>query len=168
MRTSTILTLAAALTAHLTTSLTIPGNSTDIYRITESGIARRDMPAAEKTGYLIFSNGCFASGSGFPQCRDLYTFKWGKENDYNSCYDDPAPFQSACKMSTDSRDVKTPLGTAKWEAYDNCEKRALKGTLMGDDFIYFCWDHDHSFTENCGFTWSSHAILKCDMIYQKP
>lgn len=59
------------------------------------------------------------------------------------------------------------MGKAQREAYDNCENKALKGTLSIDTFIYFRWDHDRYFTENCGTTWASHAVLKCDTIYYK-
>lgn len=174
---SILMSLALALTASITTAIPYPttlttSKATLSRKAPQPGlIARDDIPNEEKIGYLIFSHGCFSSGSGFPQCRDLYTMKWGEEGDYESCNDDSvdSAFEEFCDIKgSDEVKVDTPMGEGIWQPdADHCGKgggpEGFIVTAMDDTSAsaYECVRDDYQFTENCGFTWASHSYMKC-------
>ncbi|EPS31255.1 hypothetical protein POX_h09551 [Penicillium oxalicum] len=174
---SILISLIAALTAPLVTAVPHPDISFTAKNIltqkgSQSGLVPRDdLPNEKKIGYLIFSHGCFSSGSGFPHCGDLITMKWGKEGEYKSCNDHPvdSAFEKFCSIkSQDMVKVDTPMGQGIWQRdVKSCGKgRGREGLILTalDDFSasgYECVRDDHQFSENCGFTWASHSRMKC-------
>lgn len=174
---SVLIGLIAALTAPIVAAIPYPDISNTAKDIltrkgSKSGlITRDDIPNEEKIGYLIFSHGCFAAGSGFPQCRDLYTMKWGKEGEYKSCNDDSvdSAFEEYCSIKgSDEVKVDTPMGEGIFQPdADHCGKgggpEGFIITALNDisSSGYECVKDDHQFSENCGFTWASDSEMKC-------
>ncbi|KAL4864372.1 hypothetical protein BDV12DRAFT_201150 [Aspergillus spectabilis] len=139
MHPSILAALLAALAAP-TIAAALPSPNPDLsISATLPDITTRDIPAEEKVGYLIFSQGCVPNGSGFPHCRDTYTMKWGPEGEYESCYDSPVSFQSECDKDEVDTSIETPMGLGFFVPDVNeCESGNRKRIILGRDGNLFC------------------------------
>ncbi|KAL4882200.1 hypothetical protein BJY04DRAFT_217524 [Aspergillus karnatakaensis] len=165
-----LILLAALSTLPTTIAATLPNPPTSI-TATDTSINPRDIPPEEQVGYLIFSNGCLPNGSGFPHCRDMYTMKWGPEGEYESCHDQPVSFRSECDDDEVDKKIETPMGLGFFAPDVNeCESGNRKGIILSRDvnnlFLYECVKDGHQFTEHCGFSWASTAVMKCTLAWK--
>lgn len=172
---SVLITLTAALAVPMVAALPHPDDASiarDILSRKGSSsklVVRDDIPKEDQVGYLVSSHGCFAAGSGFPQCRDLITMTWGKEGDYGDCNDPSvnSAFEDYCEIKgSDEVKIDTPMGEGLFQPDSNCGKDGKQGliiTAMDDTSVsgYECVKEDHSFSEWCGFTWSNDVQFKC-------
>ena len=172
---SVLITLAAALTAPIVAALPHsdgPSIDKDILsrRGSQSGLAARaDIPKEEQIGHLVTSHGCFSTGGGFPQCRDLILMSWGEDGDYGDCNTPSvnSAFEDPCEIKgSDEVKIDTPMGEGLFQPDSNCGNDGKQGTIitaMDDTSVsgYECVKDDHQFTTWCGFSWSNNAVMKC-------